>query len=95
MANFTKVNSATLDFQFDYTDWFSGITSGDGISSASIIVGAGSGGIVVNSVTHTASAASFWASSGSVGSEYAILCTIVSSTGRIDNSIGYMNILDK
>lgn len=77
---FTKDPDAVLDYEWDWSDWLTAIT--DTITSVTFVPDTG---IVVNSSSHTATAAIAWISGGTAGTSYNVTCRIVTAGGRTDD----------
>lgn len=75
---FQKDPNASLDYQWNWTDWL----ETDTISSHSVIVPSP---LVLVSSSHTATAVTAWISGGVVGRTYTVICRITTASGRVDD----------
>jgi hypothetical protein len=83
MANkFIKDPESVLDYVFDWSSW---LASGETISSFTITVPTGlTEGTGATASSQAAGKVTIWLSSGTDGTEYAVECKIVTSSGRTD-----------
>jgi hypothetical protein len=92
MAKYIKDPDAVLDYRWDWkaatngtgrTDW---LADGETISTYTVSVPAGTGGLVLDSdeTTNNATSVTAWLSAGVAGTDYPVACHIVTSAGRED-----------
>lgn len=87
MTVFKKDPNARLDYTVDWTLWLAPVS--DTIASA---VWVPSTGIVVDTPTHTATAATAWASGGVIDEAEYMTCRITTAAGRIDDRTVFFKI---
>ena len=86
---FTKDPDATLDYQFDWSDW---LPSGDTISSSSLII---PNGLTLESESNTTNQVTAWLSGGVAGTDYTITNRIVTVAGRTDDRSAVIKVEDR
>ena len=77
MSSYLHDPNAVLDYMVDWSDWL----GTDTIASVTWTVPTG---ITKTSQTNTTTTATAWMSGGSVGSDYALGCKVVTAGGRTD-----------
>ena len=82
MSNkFTKDPNAVLDYKFDWAAW---LASGETISTRTVTADTGLT-VASSSITNTGTSVTVWLSGGTAGSNYNVLCRIVTSASRTDD----------
>lgn len=88
-VDFIKDPDAVLDYMFDWTAWLS---SGEAISSSTMIVSAG---VNLDSSSNTSSKATAWISGGTSGQPYAVTNRITTNQGRTDDRTITIRVSDR
>lgn len=83
-----KDPDATLDYVFDWSVW---LDDTDSISTDTITV---TGGLTVESHSHTTSAVTVWLSGGDPGTQ-TVSCLITTADGRIDERTMNIRVRDR
>jgi len=73
-----KDPDATLDYKWDWAAWLDGDTITDATVTATT-------GITVDSIAHDATTVTVWASGGTDGSTYDLVCHVTTTGGREDD----------
>jgi hypothetical protein len=87
---YKKDPNAVLDYRFDWTAWLLPLL--DTITSVTWVT---SGGVVVDSSTHTTTTATAVVSGGTAGTDAGVTCRIVTAGGRTDDRTITLKILDR
>ena len=87
MAGYVKDPDATLDYEFDWSDW---LATGETIASEDVTV---EDGLTKGSVTESDGKVTVRLSGGTVNTRYSVACKITTSSGQIDERT--MSILVK
>lgn len=77
LGTFTKQPADTLDYDIDYTDWF---TPGDNVQSVVIVADTG---ITVGSIFNNDPRVKVLISGGTSGATYKVTCTMNSANGLV------------
>lgn len=85
-----KDPNASLDYNFDWTTWLSGVS--DSIASFEIIY---SGVVEAKAATRSGGVVTAWAKGGTVGDLCSITCRITTTAGRIEDRTGYLKIKER
>lgn len=88
-TDFIKDPDAVLDYMFDWSSWLS---SGESITSSTMIV---SSGINLDSSTNTSTKATAWISGGTSGQPYSVTNRITTSAGRTDDRTITIRVTDR
>jgi len=92
MATFAieKEPTAVLDYTFDWdgSDWL----GSDTISSYTVTVDSG---LTKDSASNTTTTVTVWLSGGTVGTNYDIVCHIVTAAGREDTRTLQIKVVDR
>lgn len=86
---FTKDPSAVLDYAFDWSDW---LATGETISSHTVTADTG---LTKDSSTEAAGVVTYWLSGGTAGTNYKVVCRIVTSAGRTDERSAWLQVTDR
>jgi hypothetical protein len=77
-SSFVKDPAAVLDYQWDWSSW---LATGETISSHTVTAPTG---LTLDSDTATTTAVTAWLSGGTAGTDYSVVCQIVTSASRTD-----------
>jgi hypothetical protein len=90
-----KDSGETLDYTLDWTARLN-LNHGDTIASSSwAITGGGDTVLTLSSSSHTSYTSTVWASSGTVGANYRITCTVVTTGSRTLVQSVYLRIVQR
>jgi hypothetical protein len=90
----TKDPEATLDYTENWTDWLAAAdTPADTITTATVATASLS--VTVDSVSHDTTHVTAWVSGGVPGETAALVYTITTAGGRIDERTLYLKIKDR
>lgn len=88
-AKYTKDPNATLDYTWD---WASYLEEGETLTDSQIIVPSG---IILESDSHSDTAAVAWLSGGTVNQVYRVVNRITTSEGRIDDRSIEIRVMER